>query len=46
MMHIQAVNQMDFEPAAPEISGKVEETKGLGPEVIGRKVIDPGIDKG
>ena len=45
MMDIQTVNEVDFEPAAPQIAGKIEKAEGLGPEVIGRKVIDPGINE-
>jgi hypothetical protein len=45
MMDIQTINQMDSESATPEIACKVEEAKGLGPEIICCKVIYPGIDE-
>ena len=45
MINRKAVNQMDPKPKFPEISGDVEKTQGLGPEVKGRKVIDPRVYK-
>jgi len=45
MVHLQTINQMDFEPAAPEGTGKIEKAQRLGPEVIGRKVVYPGVDQ-
>ena len=45
MMHIQAVDYVYLEAAVPEVPREREESKGLGPEVIGRKIVNPGIDK-
>jgi hypothetical protein len=36
---------MDLESASTEITSKIKETKGLGPEVISCKVIYPGINQ-
>ena len=44
-MNIQTVDEPDMESASAEITGKIEETKGLGPEIISCKVIYPGINK-
>ena len=45
MMDIKAVDQMDPEAALSEPGPDIEESEGLGPEIIGRKIIDPGIDQ-
>jgi hypothetical protein len=45
MMYIQAINKVDTESTASKITSKVKETKGLGPEVVSGKVVDPGVDK-
>ena len=45
MMHIQAVDYVYLEAAVPEVPREREESKGLGPEVIGRKIVNPWIDK-
>jgi hypothetical protein len=41
---IQAVEQSDFIPAGPQNRSQVKEPQGFHPEVIGGKVMDPGID--
>jgi hypothetical protein len=45
MVNIQTVNEVDVESASSEIACQIKKAEGLGPEVISRKVIDPGIYK-
>jgi hypothetical protein len=45
MMYVQAIDQMYLEAAMPQESRKVKEPERLGPEVIGRKIVNPGIDQ-
>jgi hypothetical protein len=42
---IQAVEQSDFIPAGPQNRSQVKESERFHPEVIGGKVMDPGIDE-
>ena len=44
MMDIKTVNHSDVASAASKKTRKGEEPQGLRPEVIGRKVVDPGVD--
>ena len=44
VMDIQTVNQVDFASATSEKAREGKEPEGLGPQVIGREVVDPGID--
>ena len=44
-MDVQAVNQVNSAPAASEKTREGKEPEGLGPQVIGREIIDPGIYK-
>ena len=36
---------MDVEAGVPEITCKIEEPEWLGPEVIGREIVNPGINE-
>ena len=36
---------MDLKPKFSEISGDIKKAQGLGPEVKGREVINPGVYK-
>ena len=44
-MDIETVDQVDLESTVPEKTGHIEEAERFGPEVIGRKVINPGVDQ-
>ena len=43
MVDVQTVNQVDFPSAASEKTREGKEPEGLGPQVIGREVVDPGV---
>jgi hypothetical protein len=45
MMHIETVKQMDGVSALSQIAGHVQQTQRLCPEIIGRKIMDPGVNK-
>jgi hypothetical protein len=44
-MNIQAVDQLEVESASPEIPCQIEKPERLGPEIVGGKIVDPGIDE-
>jgi hypothetical protein len=43
VMDVQAVNPVDFGSASSEKTREGKEPEGFGPQVIGRKVVDPGV---
>jgi hypothetical protein len=43
MVHVQTIEQVDFEATASEKAGEVKETQRLGPKIIGREIVDPRI---
>jgi hypothetical protein len=43
MVHVQTIKQVDFEATASEKAGEVKETQRLGPEIIGRKIVNPRV---
>jgi hypothetical protein len=45
MIDIQAVNEVDFKSTGSEISGHIKKTEGFRPEVIGGKIVNPGINE-
>jgi hypothetical protein len=45
MVNVQAVDEVDLVPTASQKSGQGKEPERLGPEIVGRKVIDPGVDQ-
>jgi hypothetical protein len=45
VIHIQTVDQVYLETTVSEITCKVKETERLGPEVIGCKIVDPGVNE-
>jgi hypothetical protein len=44
-VHVQAVDEADLKAALSEVSRNIEESQGFGPEIIGSKIVDPGIDE-
>jgi len=45
VMDVEAIDELDLKAASPQVGGKIEQAKGLGPEVVGREVVDPGVDE-
>jgi hypothetical protein len=43
MVHVQTIEQVDFEATASEKTGEVKETQRFGPKIIGREIVDPRI---
>jgi hypothetical protein len=43
VIHIQTIEQVDFETAASQKACEIKETKRLRPKIIGCKIVDPGI---
>ena len=41
----KAIDQMDLEPGLPQMTCKIEQTQGFGPEIKSGKIMDPGIDE-
>jgi hypothetical protein len=42
-MHVQTIKKMNLETTGSEEGGEVKETERLRPEIIGRKIVYPGI---
>jgi hypothetical protein len=45
VVSVGAIHQSDLESPAPQAFGPVEQTDGPSPEIEGRDIGDPGIDK-
>jgi hypothetical protein len=43
VVHVQTIQKVNLETTVTEKGGKVEETEGLRPKIIGREIVDPGI---
>jgi hypothetical protein len=44
MEPVQAVDERDPASVIPQQTGQVKKAQGPGPEIIGRKIMNPGID--
>jgi len=42
---VEAVDKVDMKAPFSQEAGDVKETKGLGPEVVGCEVVNPGVDQ-
>jgi hypothetical protein len=42
-MHVQTIEKVNLKTMGTEKGGKVKETEGLRPKIIGREIVDPGI---
>ncbi len=45
VVHIQAIEEVDLRPQAPEPARQIEEPQGAGKEIIGCEIVDPGVDE-
>jgi hypothetical protein len=45
MVYVQTVDEVDLEAAVSEVSCDIEESQRFGPEIVGRKIVNPGIDE-
>ena len=43
--HVQAVQEVDFRPLGPEPAGQIEQPQRPGEVIIGREVVNPGVDE-
>ena len=42
---IQAVQQMNLRALGPKPAGQIEQPQGPGKEIVGREIVDPGVDE-